>query len=45
MPRQGSLVLAARSGGIPVTKQEASEGLDISEHGMEADPDFVSSSS
>jgi Amt family ammonium transporter len=38
-------VLGALSGGIRVTEQEEVEGLDIGEHGMEAYPDFVSSSS
>ena len=38
-------VLGALSGGIRVTEQEELEGLDIGEHGMEAYPDFVSSSS
>jgi len=38
-------VLGALSGGIRVTEREEIEGLDIGEHGMEAYPDFVSSSS
>ncbi len=36
-------VLSAVSGGIRVSESEETEGLDISEHGMEAYPDFVSS--
>ncbi|MCP9819325.1 ammonium transporter [Synechococcus sp. Cruz-9H2] len=35
-------VLAGLSGGIRVTEREEIEGLDISEHGMEAYPDFAS---
>jgi ammonium transporter, Amt family len=38
-------ILGSLSGGIRVTEEEETEGLDISEHGMEAYPDFVSSSS
>jgi ammonium transporter, Amt family len=38
-------VLGALSGGIRVTEAEEVEGLDISEHGMEAYPDFASTSS
>ncbi len=35
-------VLGGLSGGIRVTEKEEIEGLDISEHGMEAYPDFAS---
>ncbi len=35
-------VIGAVFGGIRVTEQEETEGLDIGEHGMEAYPDFVS---
>jgi Amt family ammonium transporter len=35
-------VLGGLSGGIRVTEREEIEGLDISEHGMEAYPDFAS---
>lgn len=38
-------VLGALSGGIRVSEQEETEGLDIGEHGMEAYPDFVSTTS
>lgn len=38
-------VLGALTGGIRVTEPEEVEGLDISEHGMEAYPDFASTSS
>ena len=37
-------ILGALSGGIRVHEKEEEVGLDISEHGMEAYPDFVSSS-
>jgi Amt family ammonium transporter len=37
-------ILGALSGGIRVHEKEEELGLDISEHGMEAYPDFVSSS-
>ena len=37
-------ILGAFSGGIRVEEKEEELGLDISEHGMEAYPDFVSSS-
>ena len=36
-------VIGGLFGGIRVTEQEETEGLDIGEHGMEAYPDFVSS--
>ncbi|MFM8543779.1 MAG: ammonium transporter [Vulcanococcus sp.] len=35
-------ILGAISGGIRVTESEETEGLDLSEHGMEAYPDFAS---
>lgn len=35
-------IIAALFGGIRVTEQEETEGLDIGEHGMEAYPDFAS---
>jgi Amt family ammonium transporter len=38
-------ILGSLSGTIRVTEEEETEGLDISEHGMEAYPDFVSSAS
>jgi Amt family ammonium transporter len=37
-------VLGAMAGGLRVEEHEEIKGLDITEHGMEAYPDFVSSS-
>ena len=34
-------IIGALFGGIRVTEQEETEGLDIGEHGMEAYPDFA----
>ena len=38
-------IIGAIFGGIRVTEQEESEGLDIGEHGMEAYPDFATTNS